>query len=198
MSTVGRATRSKAAAALSLVAVWGAAPLLLRAPRRPDPPGAAPTGAVARARGRRRLSRALPDGGCEVTAAVPPRPGTPVTYAASYPGCGARMSWNLVEALTGLETGDDWNNNGRGDAVVTVKTHYPQSNGVRVEFDGRIQRAFIVIRNPMHSIPSFFNHIYEVRNHLSVHSERAPVEDWIKWRDAYLETEISEYKKFIW
>lgn len=107
------------------------------------------------------------------------------------------MTWNLVEALTGLETGDDWNNNGRGSEVVTVKTHYPQSNGILPEFDDRIHRAFIVIRNPLESIPSFFNHIYEMRNHLPVHSERAPVEEWVKWRDAYVDIEIAEYKRFV-
>jgi hypothetical protein len=64
------------------------------------------------------------------------------------------MTWNLVEALTGLETGDDWNNNGRGSEVVTVKTHFPQSNGILPDFDERIHRAFIVIRNPLESIPS--------------------------------------------
>ncbi|KAL9183064.1 hypothetical protein ACHAXT_004851 [Thalassiosira profunda] len=145
----------------------------------------------------RRLSNALPDGGCEITWPAKPPPGIPITYAASYPGCGARMTWNLVEALTGLWTGDDWNNNGRGDEVVTVKTHYPQSNGVLVDFDERIQRGFVMIRNPMKSIPSFFNHIYEMRNHLPVHSERAPLEEWIKWRNAYVDIEIAEYKKFI-
>ena len=145
----------------------------------------------------RRLSVALPNGGCEITWPKKPEPGTQITYAASYPGCGARMTWNLVEALTGLETGDDWNNNGRGEEVVTVKTHYPQSNGILVPFDEKLTRGFIVIRNPMKSIPSFFNHIYEMRNHLPVHSERAPVDEWIKWRDAYLATEIAEYKKFI-
>lgn len=55
----------------------------------------------------------------------------------------------------------------------------------------------VVVRNPMKSIPSFFNHIYEMRNHLPVHSERAPVDEWIKWRNAYIDTEIAEYKKFI-
>jgi hypothetical protein len=49
----------------------------------------------------------------------------------------------------------------------------------------------------MKSIPSFFNHIYEMRNHLPVHSERAPLDEWTKWRDAYLDIEIAEYKKFI-
>lgn len=103
---------------------------------------------------RRQLSESLPNGGCRLTWPKKPAPGTPITYAASYPGCGARMTWNLVEALTGLETGDDWNNNGRGSEVVTVKTHYPQSNGILPEFDDRIHRAFIVIRNPLESIPS--------------------------------------------
>ncbi|KAL7511567.1 hypothetical protein ACHAXN_008521 [Cyclotella atomus] len=144
----------------------------------------------------RRLSLALPNGGCQITWPKPPPPNIQITYAASYPGCGARMTWNLVEALTGLQTGDDWNNNGRGDKVVTVKTHYPQSNGILPEFDDKINRAFLVVRNPMQSIPSFFNHIYEMRNHLPVHSERAPLEEWIKWRDHYLEEEIREYKKF--
>jgi hypothetical protein len=146
---------------------------------------------------RRSLSNALPGGGCEITWPKKPPADVEITYAASYPGCGARMTWNLVEALTGLETGDDWNNNGRGEEVVTVKTHYPQSNGILVEFDDKIKRVFVVIRNPMKSIPSFFNHIYEMRNHLPVHSERAPLEEWLKWRDAYLDIEVAEYKKFI-
>jgi len=145
----------------------------------------------------RRLSVALPDGGCQITWPEKPAPGTAVTYAASYPGCGARMTWNLVEALTGLWTGDDWNNNGRGRDVVTVKTHYPQSNGILVDFDDDIKRAFVVVRNPLKSIPSFFNHIFEMRNHLPVHSQRAPVDEWVKWRDHYLDIEIDEYKKFM-
>ena len=89
---------------------------------------------------RRRLSLALPNGGCEITWPKQPPPGIPITYAASYPGCGARMTWNLVEALTGMWTGDDWNNNGRGKDVITVKTHYPQSNGILVDFDHEIAR----------------------------------------------------------
>eukprot|EP00985_Skeletonema_marinoi_P030889 scaffold34535_cov128-Skeletonema_marinoi.AAC.2 len=44
---------------------------------------------------RRQLSEALPNGGCKLTWPKKPEPGTPITYAASYPGCGARMTWNL-------------------------------------------------------------------------------------------------------
>ena len=78
---------------------------------------------------RRRLSIALPDGGCEITWPIKPKGRIQTAYAASYPGCGARMTWNLVEALTGLWTGDDWDNNHRGKDVVTVKTHYPHHAG---------------------------------------------------------------------
>ena len=85
----------------------------------------------------------------------------------------------------------------RGEHIVTVKTHYPQSNGILVPFDDKIKRVFIVVRNPLKSIPSFFNHIYEMRNHLPVHSKRPPLEEWLKWRDAYVDTEIAEYKKFM-
>ncbi len=46
-------------------------------------------------------------------------------------------------------------------------------------------------------IVQFFNHIYEMRNHLPVHSERAPVQEWVKWRNAYVDIEIAEYKKFV-
>ena len=79
-------------------------------------------------RGRRRLSVALPNGDCEITAALPAR-GVEKSYAASYPGCGARMTWSLIEALTGMWTGDDWDSNGRGRRVISVKTHYPHKAG---------------------------------------------------------------------
>ena len=145
----------------------------------------------------RRLSIALPDGGCKITWPQPPKTKIQTAYAASYPGCGARMSWNLVEALTGLWTGDDWDNNNRGHRVVTVKTHYPHDAGKLVEWDNKINRALVIIRNPMNAIPSFFNHIYEIKNNLKIHSERAPVSDWIEWRDRLALNQINKYAKFV-
>ena len=148
-------------------------------------------------RRRRRLSIALPNGGCEVTWPEPPQRPFQTAYAASYPGCGARMSWNLIEALTGLWTGDDWDSNNRGKRVVTVKTHYPHNAGKLVPFDDEIKRALVIIRNPIASIPSFFNHIYEIKNHLPVHSERAPVAAWIEWRDRLAMPEIDKFGRFV-
>jgi len=146
---------------------------------------------------RRRLSIALPGGGCEITWPQPPQQPYETAYAASYPGCGARMTWNLVEALTGLWTGDDWDSNNRGKRVVTVKTHYPHDAGRLVPWDDEINRALVIIRNPMHAIPSFFNHIYEMKNHLPVHSQRAPVDAWIEWRDRLAAIQISRFEKFV-
>jgi hypothetical protein len=96
----------------------------------------------------------------------------------------------LVEALTGLQTCSK--NNGRGSNIVTVKAHYPQSAGVLPDFDDQIDRAFIVILNPLYAIPSFFNHIHEMKNHV-----RAPIEAWIEWRDMFVQNQISEFKLFI-
>ncbi len=146
---------------------------------------------------RRRLSIALPGGGCEVTWPQPPKNRIQTSYAASYPGCGARMTWNLIEALTGLWTGDDWDNNKRGHRVVTVKTHYPHDAGKLVSWDDRINRALVIIRNPMNAIPSFFNHIYEIKNNLAIHSQRAPVGDWIEWRDRLAMSQVNKFAEFV-
>ncbi|KAL7475942.1 hypothetical protein ACHAW6_001834 [Cyclotella cf. meneghiniana] len=144
-----------------------------------------------------RSAVALPDRDCQIAWPRPPPPDIQITYAASAPGCGSLTKWNLVEALTGLETGDDWNNNGRGDRVVAVSTHYPHSNGVLPPFDQRITRAFLVLRNPMQSIPSFFDDVFETINHFPVHGERDPMAEWITWRDHFLEDGMREYEKFI-
>ncbi|KAL7554175.1 hypothetical protein ACHAWF_018391 [Thalassiosira exigua] len=107
------------------------------------------------------------------------------------------MSWNLIEALTGLWTGDDWDNNHRGKRVVTVKTHFPHDAGKLVTWDDEITRALVIIRNPMNAIPSFFNHIYEIRNKLAIHSQRAPVSDWIEWRDRQAKAQIRKFGEFV-
>lgn len=83
------------------------------------------------------------------------------------------MSWNLIEV---------------------EPTH---DAGRLVDWDGDINRAFMVIRNPLSSIPSYFNHIYEMKMHLPVHSQRAPVDDWIAWRDKMLDIEIPTFRDFV-
>ena len=136
---------------------------------------------------RRQLSKALANGGCEVTrASLSATPITP-TWQASFPGSGARMTLFLVQgklmnscrtisiatisshktynlhtqALTGIKTNNDYNSNQRGfDHVVTVKTHYPinfPESSEELESKFGFDRALLVVRHPKDAIPSFFN-----------------------------------------
>lgn len=62
-------------------------------------------------RSHRRMSLALSNGDCVIKPALKPtRPLAP-TFTASYPGSGAKMTWNLVQALTGIVTGDEHRHN---------------------------------------------------------------------------------------
>mmetsp|Transcript_49218 Transcript_49218/g.104655 ORF Transcript_49218/g.104655 Transcript_49218/m.104655 type:complete len:216 (+) Transcript_49218:156-803(+) len=109
---------------------------------------------------RRSLSIALPNGGCQVTYAhVTEYPIEP-TWQASFPGSGARMTFNLIQALTGIRTNDDYDSHERGyENVVSVKTHYPVKNARRRfgELDQLFKRAMVVLRNPINAVPSYFN-----------------------------------------
>eukprot|EP00584_Thalassiosira_punctigera_P013878 CAMPEP_0172553928 /NCGR_PEP_ID=MMETSP1067-20121228/52451_1 /TAXON_ID=265564 ORGANISM="Thalassiosira punctigera, Strain Tpunct2005C2" /NCGR_SAMPLE_ID=MMETSP1067 /ASSEMBLY_ACC=CAM_ASM_000444 /LENGTH=148 /DNA_ID=CAMNT_0013342205 /DNA_START=24 /DNA_END=466 /DNA_ORIENTATION=+ len=78
---------------------------------------------------RRSLSIALAHGGCQVTYARESEVPIDPTWQASFPGSGARMTFNLIQALTGIHTNDDYNSHERGyERVVAVKTHYPVKN----------------------------------------------------------------------
>ena len=115
----------------------------------------------------RGLSVALANGGCRVTYARLARRPIAQTWQASFPGSGSRVTWNLVEGLTGLRTNDDYDSHNRGyERVVAVKTHYPVKyarrgpRGAKRGFhnlDPLFSRAIVVLRNPMNAVPSYFN-----------------------------------------
>ena len=84
------------------------------------------SGEVIHDNGRRDLSWAVPGGGCKITYAKVADKPIPPTWQASTPGSGSRMTWSLIEALTGIRTNNDYNSQERGyERVVAVKTHYP-------------------------------------------------------------------------
>mmetsp|Transcript_2226 Transcript_2226/g.2059 ORF Transcript_2226/g.2059 Transcript_2226/m.2059 type:complete len:329 (-) Transcript_2226:137-1123(-) len=174
-------TRKTGVIAVSIFALLGASVFLTSEP----PPK------------RRQASVALKDGGCFVLPAQEPGPEVKPVFAASYPGSGARMTWNLIEALTGLVTGDEWYSNGRVKDVVTVKTHHPHDQGRKIPWANEIERAFLLIRNPMKAIPSYHNFLYEFENKLENHSTRAPVEAWIKWRDQFFISQLEVWKNHM-
>jgi len=145
----------------------------------------------------RSLSVALKDGGCTVLPAQEVRPDVKPVFAASYPGSGARMTWNLIEALTGLVSGDEWYSNGRKKDVVTLKTHWPHEAGRKLPWSDEIERAFVIVRNPMYAIPSYHNFIFEYENDLPTHTQRADIDSWIKWRDLSFDKEIRSWKNHL-
>ncbi|KAL7545845.1 hypothetical protein ACHAWF_009209 [Thalassiosira exigua] len=154
---------------------------------------------------RRGLSVALPNGGCRVTRArLADAPIAP-TWQASFPGSGSRMTWTLVEALTGVKTNDDFDSHERGyERVVAVKTHHPVNDARRKfgELDESFGRAIVILRNPVHAIPSNFNFQWEHQHHLPNHSTRGPTEDWLKYRDSCCDgqgiaVQIQTYEKFV-
>jgi len=143
----------------------------------------------------RDLSIAYENGGCFVLPAQEVGPDVKPIFAASYPGSGARMTWNLIEALTGLVTGDEWYSNGRIKDVVSVKTHWPHpTNGRELDWADEVDRAFLLFRNPMNAIPSFHNFIYENERKIPHHTERAPTEVWEHWRDNNFDNQITYWK----
>ena len=135
-------------------------------------------------------------GECEVRPAMAPsHPITP-TFTASYPGSGAKMTWNLIEAMTGLVTGDDFQLNGH-EKMVSIKTHYPSHEGKEVPGAENIPRAILLVRNPLHSIPSYHNYLYEMEKRLENHSTRAPLKEWMKWRDKSFDGQLQVWKKHM-
>ena len=140
------------------------------------------------------------NGGCEIKRPANPPHSVQPTWAASYPGSGAKLSWNLITALSGLPTTDDRRINGLDwHKVISVKTHFPTRRTVDVSSIDKIHfpRALLILRHPKDAIPSYHNHLYEKQNGIAEHSTRAPLGDWIRWRDANFYEQMEEWKSHI-
>mmetsp|Transcript_767 Transcript_767/g.1367 ORF Transcript_767/g.1367 Transcript_767/m.1367 type:complete len:562 (+) Transcript_767:229-1914(+) len=130
---------------------------------------------------------------CEVVAAkTSPVPITPI-YTASYPGGGAKLTSKIIEALTGIITGDDYNSNEETNNVVSIRTYYPHFIASKVDLTSEFIRSILVVRNPLNAVPSLHNFVYESENKLPEHFIRAPSDAWLEWRDKNFATEISSW-----
>lgn len=125
------------------------------------------------------------------------------TFAASFPGSGARMTRQLVEAITGIVAGSDRTYGEGGQRKITIKTHYPHRAGKELDLPGAgesdaIDRGLVLLRNPRDAFQSFHNFKFERENGLPNHSRRAPVEDWLKWRtDRVFDRQLLYWEKFV-
>lgn len=148
---------------------------------------------------RHQLSIDLGEGNCKWTEAKPlPADSNPHgTLVASYPGSGMRITWQQIEGLTGIKVGDDFKYS--GPQVGIIKTQYPHYQGIW-SFGSTLEQVILVVRNPRWAIPSFHNILHEVHyaqdwysvfQHIDeTFTTRAPVADWIKWRDLKFDKEL--------
>eukprot|EP00548_Thalassiothrix_antarctica_P015639 CAMPEP_0194175630 /NCGR_PEP_ID=MMETSP0154-20130528/9636_1 /TAXON_ID=1049557 /ORGANISM="Thalassiothrix antarctica, Strain L6-D1" /LENGTH=372 /DNA_ID=CAMNT_0038889503 /DNA_START=125 /DNA_END=1239 /DNA_ORIENTATION=- len=121
------------------------------------------------------------------------------TLFASYPGAGMRIAWQQTEGVTGIEVRDDFFRLSY-PKLGLVKTQYPHYEGIW-SYGENMDQVVLVIRNPRWNIPSYhtllselnYAHTWELAyDELpNVFTKRAPMEDWIKWRDYRYSDEIN-------
>ena len=124
-------------------------------------------------------------------------------FLASYPGSGAKLTWQLIEAITGLFTSDDIDSSGRiGKGVaVAVKTHYPSQQAPPTIMENTslraIQKTILLIRNPMNAFPALHRFIYfsDEANAKKSADERPPTKAWIKWRNDSMMSQVEQWDK---
>ena len=88
--------------------------------------------------------------------------------------------------------------------VVALRTNYPHT-GELSPWDLFLQRAVVVLRNPLSAIPSHFDYLYEKNIHMtassSVGSSAEKLEEtraaWIKWRDNQFSDQVLLYRRFV-
>jgi len=121
------------------------------------------------------------------------------TLFVSYPGSGMRLTWQMTEGASGVQVGDDFFYSGKTINGM-VKTQYPHPEGIW-SYGKAMDQVILLIRNPRWNIPSYHTLIYELDyahdyvtaydNVFTAFSTRAPMDNWIKWRDYRFEDELN-------
>ena len=122
------------------------------------------------------------------------------TWLSAYPGSGSKLTWQLIQAVTGIYTGDDYDSTGQASkgVVVAVKTHYPSHSEQRAfqnDIFANMNRAILLVRNPLYAIPAFFRFIYFdiEKNERKSESDVPPVGRWVFWRNANFDVELKAW-----
>lgn len=157
----------------------------------------------------RYLSKNLGVGLCQWTAPEPLNIsdiGNTTTLLASYPGSGKRLGWRILEALTGVVTGDDWDLSQEGQHVLTMKSSYPHPEG-KWSWGNLMDQEMLLIRNPRYALPSYHTIRYELNFSQNwaqsyerinfTYTERPAVEMWEEWRDLRFDREMDRWCWYI-
>ncbi|KAL3928734.1 MAG: hypothetical protein SGBAC_012520 [Bacillariaceae sp.] len=127
-------------------------------------------------------------------------------WIASYPGSGAEMVRDLVQALTGGLVGgsvyikrDPPHQDCVSSKAVTCKTHWPLLP-IHSPLDNPQDynsNAILLIRNPIHAFPSRLNHLWEVQTATSAHTTQAPEKNWNRWITKNWKQQVKTYQELI-
>ena len=147
--------------------------------------------------------RRLDKGVCAIAQPVVPTQPVQPTYTSSYPGSGDTQLYQLIEAMTGLVTGDDHRSNGHKNTV-TINTHYPCPEGVAMR-DVNVPRTVLLVRNPLDAISSYHSFMSLMNAAGAVApgdsptyvSQQPPVEAWLDWRDNFFEGQLQLWVKHL-
>lgn len=133
-------------------------------------------------------------GSCMVTTPSYEEKLTPI-FQASYPGSGSEMLRDLIESLTGISTGAGK----RRNDVVSMKTYHPRIHDhLKPGFWNRdMKRVILLVRNPLDSIPSYYDHLYWNQKNIAEHSIQVQKEDWERWRDKMFLKEFDKWVKLF-
>jgi hypothetical protein len=145
-------------------------------------------------------------GACQgLTYTSPPVQHRPI-WIASYPGSGAEMVRDLVEALTGgLVGGSVYTKRDPPfmDCITaqaaTCKTHWPilplhSPLLVTEQYD---PHAIVLVRNPIPAFASRLNHLWEVKTETEAHTRQAPERAWNQWIQKNWKHQLEKYHELI-
>jgi len=157
----------------------------------------------------RRLSINLGGGRCKWT---PPNyqanKTTPYfkTLIAGYPGGAKRIVYSQVEGLTGLSVNDEWPDTTVKPNHPFMKANYPHHEG-HWTWDDTMDQVMLVMRNPRHAIIEYHDVLNDINYATSAESaynmsgnlyrKRAPLDEYLAWRDNRTLNEIHWYGWFI-
>jgi len=156
---------------------------------------------------KRKMWTYLGNGDCEWTGSAPfADDADPYgTLFVGYPASGMRVTWQHTEAITGTQLRDDFFAL-EFPKIGLVKTQYPHYEGIW-SYGSDLDQTILLIRNPRWAIPSYhtlineigYAHSWEVAYEEleNVFTRRAPMEDWIRWRDYRINDEIILWGYYI-
>ncbi len=153
------------------------------------------------------------DGSCDYTAVKKPRNAPQdidifSTLVAGFPGSGKRAAFMQLEGMTEFRASDDYNitAGSYNTKFAFKKTNYPHHDGIW-DWHKQMKQVVLLVRNPRWALPSYHHLLYEIEysdswlwsylRQYESYTKRAPIDDWIKWRDTRFDVEIKKWGWFL-